>query len=61
MAALGGVGIYRFWLTPLRAQQALTQAFKSQLEQGQIALAATDYTEAETRFTAALALKTRLG
>lgn len=58
VVAAAGFGIFRFWLTPLRAQQALTQAFKSQLEQGQIALAATDYTEAETRFTAALALKT---
>lgn len=58
VVALGSVGIYRFWLAPLRAQQALAQAINTQMEQGRLALAATDYIEAEQRFNAALALDT---
>lgn len=56
VVAVGSVGIYRLWLGPLRAQQALAQAINSQVEQGQIALAATEYIEAEQRFNAALTL-----
>jgi len=56
LVAAGTFGIYRFWLGPLRAEQALTQAVATQVEAGEKALAAANLTEAEKRFDSALAL-----
>ncbi len=56
VVAAGIFGIYRFWLAPLRAEQALTQAVATQVEAGKKALAAVNLPEAEKRFDSALAL-----